>query len=40
MHEKCGDLINEKIPYTIALLPIIFLIILLSINVYLYGDIP
>ena len=28
----------KKIPYIIALLPIIFLIILLSINVYLYGD--
>ena len=28
----------KKIPYTIALLPIVFLIILLSINVYLYGD--
>ena len=27
----------KKIPYTI-LLPIVFLIILLSINVYLYGD--
>ena len=37
-YEKCGDLIDEKIPYIIALLPIIFLIILLSINVYLYGD--
>ena len=28
----------KKIPYIIALLPIIFLIILLSTNVYLYGD--
>ena len=28
----------KKIPYIIALLPIIFLIILLSINVYLFGD--
>ena len=28
----------KKIPYIVALLPIIFLIILLSINVYLYGD--
>ncbi len=28
----------KKVPYIIALLPIIFLIILLSINVYLYGD--
>ena len=38
-YEKCGDLIDEKIPlYNKPLLPIIFLIILLSINVYLYGD--
>ena len=28
----------KKIPYLLALLPILFLIGLLSINVYLYGD--
>lgn len=38
MHAKSGLVRMKKTPYILALLPIIFLIGLLSVNVYLFGD--